>query len=364
MKALKFRLCFFFLLSAYILIVSGCGKDNYEMSDFLKIKKIDAHIHDNIDSTTFEELAIKDGFKILSINVDYPDFPNIDFQQKVAKMHLKSYPNVFAYASTFYLNGWDEPDWAEKTIKHLDSTFQDGAIAVKFWKNIGMVFKDKDGKYIMIDDKKLNPVFKHLTQKNIPVICHCGEPRDCWLAVDKMMSNDMKEYFSNHPQYHMYLHPEMPSYQDQINARNRMLDKNPDMKFMGAHIGSLEWNLDEVAKFLDKYPNATVDLAARMDYVQMQSQKDRDKVHKFFCDYKDRIIYGTDLINNPGDDQKIFKQVAHEKWLSDWKYLATDSVMSVSTFKGEFKGLALPKNVINKIYCENAQRIFPLAWKK
>ncbi|RJP62770.1 MAG: amidohydrolase [Ignavibacteriales bacterium] len=363
MRTIKNFTAYLLLFSVCSFISSGCSRNNYELSDFNKIKKIDAHVHDNSESNTFSEVASENGFKILSINVDYPDFPNVEFQQNVAKLHLKDYRNVFAYASTFYLNGWDETGWADKIINHLDSTFKDGATAVKFWKNIGMVFRDKSGKYIMIDDEKLDPVFNYLTSKNIPVVVHCGEPRDCWLAVEKMMSNDMKEYFSKHPQYHMYLHPDMPSYLDQINARDRMLAKHPDMKFMGAHIGSLEWSVDEAARFLDKYPNAKVDLAARMDYLQLQSQKDWDKVYHFFCKYKERILYGTDLIIGPKDDTTVFKQVTRDKWLSDWKYLATDLTMSVNSVKGEFKGLALPKEVINKIYYSNAEKLFYSAWK-
>jgi predicted TIM-barrel fold metal-dependent hydrolase len=354
-----------YLVVLFVIVISACScrQNNYNMDDYSKISKIDAHVHDNSESSAFVDIAKQDGFKILSINVDYPDFPPLEVQQNIAGLHAKNYSDNFAFASTFKMEGWDDPDWLEKTISHLDSTFKNGAIAVKFWKNIGMVCKDKNGKLIMLDDKKFDPVFAYLKQQKIPVISHCGEPRDCWLAVDKMMSNDMKEYFSNHPQYHMYLQPDMPSYEDQMNARNRMLDKNPDLKVMGAHLGSMEWSVDEIIKFLHKYPNAVVDLAARMDYMQLQSQKDWTKVHNFFCDFKDRIVYGTDLIINPTDDQKVFKEVAHDKWLSDWKYLATNSEMTLPNIKGSFKGLVLPKEVIDKVYHANAERIFSKAWK-
>ena len=349
-----------FLMSSAVIIFTlyGCQKGTYTMEDFSKIAKIDAHVHDNSETSAFIDIAKADGFKILSISVDYPDFPPVEFQQKIAESKFKTNSDNFAFASTFLMAGWDEPNWVQNTIAHLDSTVQAGAIAVKFWKNIGMVFRDKDGKLVMLDDKKLDPVFSHLTEKKIPVISHCGEPRDCWLAVDKMMSNDMKEYFSAHPQYHMYLHPEMPSYEDQMNARNRMLEKNPDLKVMGAHLGSLEWSVDEMIKFLDKHSNAVIDLAARMDYLQLQSQKDMGKVYQFFCNYQDRLVYGTDLIIGPKDDPAIFKQVAHDKWLSDWKYLATDSTMSLPNIKGAFRGLSLPKAVIEKVYHENAARLF------
>jgi hypothetical protein len=52
-----------------------------------------------------------------------------------------------------------------------------------------------------------------------------------------MTVNNDRNYFKNHPEYHMYLHPEYPTYDDQINARDRFVEKHPDMRFVGAHLG-------------------------------------------------------------------------------------------------------------------------------
>ena len=38
---------------------------------------------------------------------------------------------------------WKIPNWAERTIAHLDQTFEKGAVAIKVWKNIGMVQRDQ-----------------------------------------------------------------------------------------------------------------------------------------------------------------------------------------------------------------------------
>ncbi len=53
----------------------------------------------------------------------------------------------------------------------------------------------------------------------------------------------------------MFLHPEYPSYEDQINARDNLLKKNPDLKFIACHLASLEWNVDSLASRLDRFPN-------------------------------------------------------------------------------------------------------------
>ncbi len=115
--------------------------------------------------------------------------------------------------------GWDNPEWMKNTLRYLDSTFAEGAVAAKVWKNIGMEFRDKDSNLVMIDNPRFDSIFRHLKEKDIPLIGHHGEPKDCWLPADKMINNDMKLYFGNHPQYHMNIHPDMPSYEEQMALR-------------------------------------------------------------------------------------------------------------------------------------------------
>ena len=176
-----------------------------------------------------------------------------------------------------------------------------------------------------------------------------------------MTVNNDKQYFAAHPQYHMYLHPEMPSYETQMQVRNNMLDEHPDIHFMGAHLASLEWSVDQIAIFLDTYPNAVVDLAARMGQVQYQSNIDRQKVRDFFIQYQDRILYATDLTHSPQATDSQLKREVHKKWLEDWQYLNTELSMTVPEVNGEIIGLGLPKEVINKLYFANAKRFFKLA---
>lgn len=339
---------------------------HYNMSDFAKVEKVDAHVHINSMQPDFVQVAREDNFRLLTINVDYPDFPPIQEQAHIAVFNKNANPEVVAYASTFQMKGWDDAAWVASTIAHLDSSFAQGAVAVKVWKNIGMDFHDKDGNNIMIDHPKFDQIFEHIHSQNKVLIGHQGEPKNCWLPIEEMTVNNDKEYFTHHPQYHMYLHPELPSYEDQMAARDRMLLKNPHLKFMGAHLASLEWSVDELAKFLDRFPEAVVDLAARMGQVQHQSSLDREKVRQFFIKYQDRVLYATDLTFQPGenDDGVDSRKQAHEKWWQDWAYLATDSTLQVPELDNSFQGLRLPTNVVNKIYRFNAMKTFPSAWEE
>jgi len=333
-------------------------KEYYSMADFNKVEKYDTHVHLNTFDSTFIKQAEKDHFRLITVNVSTPHYPPVPDQQKIAQALVKAFPKRLKYSTTFMLDDWGTRKWEPQVLSYLESSFKHGAIAVKIWKNIGMALQDKNGKFVMIDDPRFDPVLDFIEKNNITVIAHLGEPRNAWLPLDSMTIEGDKTYYSEHPEYHMYKHPDFPSYADEIRARDHMLQKHPHLRVVGAHLGSLEWNVDELAKRLDQFPNFAIDLAARTVHLQYQSVKNRQKVRDFMIKYQDRIVYGTDEgIDSKSDVVELNKSL-HENRLRDWAYFATDSLMHTDEFKGAFKGLKLPKVVVNKIYRNNAKHWF------
>lgn len=332
-------------------------KEFYTLKDFAKVEKIDVHTHVWTDRNTFVDQAKKDNFRMLNIVVDLSqgqEFVEEQFDYCIEQK--KAHPKEFEIATSFSIADWDNPDFTKNTIAWLDKCFEEGAIAVKVWKNIGMVFRDKNNELVMVDDPKLDPIFDHLAQRGIPLVGHLGEPQNCWLPLDEMTVNNDREYYEEHPEYHMYKHPELPSYEAQIAARDRMLEKHPDLVFMGAHMGSLEWSVDELAKRLDKFPNMSVDLAARMGQVFYQTIDNREKVRNFFIKYQDRILYATDKADDGEEDVRALQKDLHDRWLQDWRFFVTDETMNSERVNGEFKGLKLPKETVDKIFSQNAKK--------
>lgn len=340
---------------------AGAGTAPYAMADFARVRKYDAHVHANSTDPAFLEQARADGFELLSINVDYPDFPGLPLQRDAALALAAQDGERFHWATTFAMEGFDTPGWTERTRAGLAADVARGARAVKVWKNVGMVEKDADGRLVMLDDPRLAPVAAQVQALGVPLIGHLGEPHNCWLPLEEMTTDNDREYFRTHPQYHMYLHPEQPGYEDQIAARDRFVAAHPGLHFVGAHMGSLEYDVERLGAFLDRFPNATVDLAARMSQVQYQSLRDRDKVRDFFIRHQDRLLYGTDLAFAPGADPDAFKREAHAAWRADWRYLATGESQRIEVLDADVPGLALPRGVVDKIYHANARRVFPPA---
>ena len=276
-----------------LMLLASCANApvRYDLAEFTAEPKIDVHVHINSAATALVDQARADGFRLLTINVEYPDFLPLAEQQALARANVLQHPEIVAFAASFSLAGWDDEGWQARVQGELDAAFAAGAVAVKVWKNIGMEFRDRAGHLVMIDDARFDAIFEQVRQRGKVLIGHQGEPHNCWLPLEQMTVSNDREYFHEHPQYHMYLHPELPSYEAQMAARDRMLDRHPQLHFMGAHLASLEWSFAELAKFLDRYPLAVVDLAARMGQVQYQSNRERAAVRAFFIRYQDRLLY-------------------------------------------------------------------------
>jgi len=352
---------YLFLILAAILF-TGCNSNYYKAKDFKSVLKIDSHVHLKGGNSYFEDQAVTDNMKLITLNVDVSDSGSVRLQHDNALLSMKMTPGNIFYGATFHFDttGWGTEMWSEEVISNLKRDISGGAVCVKLWKNIGMTVKDRNGRFIMVDDPALKEVMLFIKSKNLPVTGHLGEPRNCWLPLNEMTVRSDSSYFAENPQYHMFLHPEYPSYEEQISARDHLLELNPDLIFIGCHLGSLEWNIDELAKRLDKFPNMAVDMAARICHLQYQSAKDRDRVRNFCIKYQDRLIYGTDLSDNDTEKNENLAKEIHETWVDDWRYFATKDKMTSDKFKGNFEGLQLPKNVVEKIFSENAIRWYKL----
>ena len=161
----------------------------------------------------------------------------------------------------------------------------------------------------------------------------------------------------------MYQHPEMPSHDAILAARDRMLTRHPDLRFDAVHLASLEWDVDEVARFLDRFPTARVDMAARLVHLEYQSVAHRAKVRRFLVRYQDRILYGSDDSYGPGETDAAAVQRRARRLASatgaSWRPRTS---CTRQDFAGAFRGLHLPRSVIDKIYRRNAMALFPGAW--
>jgi metal-dependent hydrolase (beta-lactamase superfamily II)/predicted TIM-barrel fold metal-dependent hydrolase len=333
----------------------------------MRMPKIDAHAHlallEAADRKAFVGFLERIDLRWLTIATGGMDASRLDQQIAASQEHHRAAPGRIGWATSFHLSGWGGAGWADAARKTLADGFAHGAVAVKIWKDVGMELKDADGRYVMADDRRLDPVYEFTAAERRPLVAHLGEPRNCWLPVEQMTVQGDRHYFAEHPQYHGFLHPEVPDYEKQLAARDAILERHPTLRVVGCHLGSLEYDVDELAKRLDRYPNLAVDLAARIVHFQVQP---REKVRAFILRYQDRILYGTDFTfgrQGAGAALDVEQELAEMEagYRLDAEYFATGAEMELPRVRPGHKarGLALPAAVLRKIYFENARAWYP-----
>jgi predicted TIM-barrel fold metal-dependent hydrolase len=273
-----------------------------------------------------------------------------DLIAKTAELHRATKGRV-AWASSFDARGFEGRDFASRVTASLAETFDQGAVAVKIWKNIGMGIRSKSGEYVLPDNPAFTPVFEAIQKAGRTVIAHIGEPDGAWQPLDS--SNSETGYYSSHPEWHMYGRPGIPSKEQILAARDRFLARHPKLRVVGCHLGSDEEHLDRLAKRLDSFPNFAVDLAARVRYLV---RGDHERAREFLLKYQDRVLYATDFTLDSGDDARAAAslQRTHDQ---DWNFFATTNAIQYRD--RTYTGLNLPEGVVRKIFHGNAVRWFP-----
>lgn len=327
------------------------------------IPKIDAHTHLFYDRPFLGPLLEAWRMRAAVINITGKTVFAGDMATRWrAMVALKERdPDRYALCTSFDAEGIEEDGFAGRVVAQLREEIAQGAAMVKVWKDIGLDIVDRAGRHVQIDDPRFRPVWDFLAEEGIPVLAHIAEPRAAWRPLDPKSPH--YAYYSTHPQYHLYRHPEMPAWEAIIAARDRWVEQNPGLVVIGAHLGSTEHDVDEVAERLERFPNFYVDTAERFgDLITQPSEK----VRAFFVKYHDRILYGTDVILDrpagdvPPDAQERERAGYAELLRTHWEYLSSDRTIEIADRLLEplrVEGLHLPEAVLRDVYARNARRL-------
>lgn len=325
-----------------------------ELKPFAALDPIDTHTHVFNSDPAFPAMLTRLHLHTLDICVftdKEPAFRNLQTEIDSAMAVTRESHGHVSWCTTFDPFKFGSPNFSADIVGQLDRDFKNGAIAVKIWKNIGMELKSADGKFVMPDDPGFAPIYQDIAAKNKTLIAHLAEPNSCWQPPNPESPD--YSYYKEHPEWYMYKQPDHPSKERILEARDHLLAENPELRVVGAHLGSMEVDLDGLAQRFDRYPNFAVDTAARVAYLALQPH---DKVRAFLIKYQDRVLYGTDLGYRPkGDSDNL--QDWQKTYLRDWRFFSTNDTVEFDGRK--FQGLQLPNEVLRKLYHDNAAHWIP-----
>ncbi|MFZ0301900.1 MAG: amidohydrolase family protein [Terracidiphilus sp.] len=249
-----------------------------------------------------------------------------------------------------------EPDYPRLQAEAINQAHSEGAHGLKILKTLGLYLRDNitTGKLVKIDDPRFDPMWNACGQLNMPVAIHISDPIAFFTPTDRF--NERFEELNNHPDW-SFFGRDFPSNAELIEARNRVIARHPNTRFIVLHVGNFAENLDNVSENLDRFPNMTVDTAARIGELGRQPRAAR----AFFEKYQDRILFGTDATPHASNyPQQLFGDELYEIY---YRFLETDDeyfdyAPAKVPPQGRWRiyGINLPEDILRKVYKGNAAR--------
>lgn len=314
----------------------------------MDIAMIDTHIHirgyHNLKDTLAiaEEISKRSGLKawnVLALTAWDAD----SVGQNVLCIACKAlYPEAYAYAGIdHFYDGIDKTAAGRKQqIKEFIAMGFDGIKLIES--------KPSSRKFLQegLDGGEYEELFDYLEEEQIPIVWHVADPEENW---DEEACG---EYAKEHGWYYgdgtFLLKEEL--YEEVF----RVLDKHPKLNVTFAHMFFLSKDVERARKILDKWQNIKFDLTPGLE-MYYNFDENYQEWKKFFLDYQDRIIFGTD--NGWGDEaspeEKIKDGCRNLTMLKE--YFATPNEVRVWNGK-MLKGMDLPETVLDKIFCLNFEK--------
>jgi predicted TIM-barrel fold metal-dependent hydrolase len=367
----------------------GAGKRKLELADFQpksmlhvpetrvprsRYPLIDIHTHLSIRAKSVNGVGVGEQMEFLStpetllpvmdrknirIMVNLTGGSGKGLSEAVEKFQ-RPHPDRFL---TFTEPTWEranQPGYAKFQADEIVRAHNAGARGLKVLKTLGLYLREgiSDGALVKIDDARFDPMWETCGSLGIPVAIHVSDPEAFFLPTDG--SNERFEELNNHPDWSFYDH-DFPSNAELLEARNRVLARHPKTQFIVLHVGNDAENLPYVGECMDRFPNMSVELGARVGELGRQPRMSR----KFFDKYQDRIIFGTDAVPNGTDTpQQIFGDQLYEIYYrfleSDDEYFDYAPAPVPPQGRWRIYGIKLPDTILRKVYFENAASLLKL----
>lgn len=253
------------------------------------------------------------------------------------------YEDRIAVFTNINFGSLSDPDWTESTLKQLEYDVSIGAKGLKVFKNLGFSVNDKDGKRVAVDDPRLDPIWAKCGELGIPVLIHTADPKQFWEPFDS--TNERWLELKTHPRRKRSDTDPVP-WAQLVQEQHNMFKKHPKTKFISAHMSWHANDLDKLGQLLDEMPNMYVEIGAVIAELGRQPRQ----ALKFFTKYQDRVMFGKDAYN-PGEYHTYFRvlESADEYFPYYKRYHAF----------WRMYGLALPDEILKKLYYKNAMTIIP-----
>jgi predicted TIM-barrel fold metal-dependent hydrolase len=263
----------------------------------------------------------------------------------------RSYPGRFA---TFCHVDWASlahGGSAEELARSLARSADAGARGLKVWKDLGLGFEDEEGRLLLPDDPRLDPVWAAAAEHGLPVLIHVADPIAFFEPIDRF--NERIEELAAHPDWSFH-DARYPRFWRLMEALEAIVARHPATTFIGAHVGCCAEDLAWVDRMLRAYANFHVDTSARIAELGRQPRA----AAALFAAHPDRILFGTDVFPPALSAFRLAYRFL-ETLDEHFSYMG-DAEAVPTTWRWAISGLGLEDEVLQRVYTANARRLLAI----
>ncbi len=224
--------------------------------------------------------------------------------------------------------------WLDDWLRRIEAFYNIGSRMVKFHMAPGTMA----ARNWRLDQPAFVRLRKEIADRNMIFMSHVGDP-DTWYSTKYA---DATKYGTRDEHYALW---------------EGAMSEHKDRPWLGAHLGGNPEDIGRLDRLLAHYPNLSLDCSATR-WIVREVSKQRDAMRDFFIRHQDRIIFGSDQVS--GDDRGFdflsSRFWAHRK-LWETAYIGPSPILDPDLPKDHqppIRGLALPDEVLQKLYHDNA----------
>jgi predicted TIM-barrel fold metal-dependent hydrolase len=261
-----------------------------------------------------------------------------------AELYLADHSDRFQLFCSVDKTDIDAPDYPERAVRELERCYGLGARGVGEMSDKGWGFVGGSNnplprdKRLHLDDPRLDPFWDKCGELGIPVNMHVADHPSCWQPL-----GPHQERTPDFQHFNLY-GKDVPSYEEILAKRDRLLEKHRDTTFIACHFSNQGNDLVALGEVLDRHPNLYLDISARDYEIGRQPRA----AVRFLTKYKDRVLFGTDM----GREASMYRG-----W---WRLLETADEFLPGRVWWALYGLELPEDVLKRLYRDNALRLLKL----
>jgi len=285
-----------------------------------------------------------DDLNVQRMVVNNPQLRGDLLKQWIGVANASPYADRFIYFTSIGFGREIGPGFGQAAAEQLEADIKAGAKGIQeIAKSFGITVKKADGSRLQLDDPELDPIWETAARLDIPVFIHTADPQKFWDPIDYTNERWLELALFRDRRYQ---DPTFPRFETLMAERDRLFKKHPKTKFVTAHLGWHANDLARLGRMFDEMPNVYSEIGAVLYDIGRQPRF----AHDFFVKYQDRILFGKD--NYQPDEYPYY-----------WRVLETsdeyfDYYRDYHAF-WKLYGIALPDDVLKKLYFENALTIIP-----